>query len=378
MHRFSPASPARFGRPLAAATTLGVVALALAACTPSAPAEPETDPVTLQFAHYLGPNSPQSQSVERWAQEIEELTNGQVTIEFNYSGSLLQATDVLPGVAQGRADLGWTGHIYHPSELVLSAMSEILFTTQDPGVQMRAYDELYSEDGILKEEYDQNGVHAVLWPFIGEAIIGAKAPLHTTADVAGMSIRSTGNVAKALSAIGGNPVALAAPEIYEGIERGTIDAYSSISLDIIDSFGLPEVGADITVPGTGLYTQAVVIMTESVWDSFSDEVKAAFATAAADYYDYAVDDFLTPAEDAVCDVIEKNDGSVTVWSDSEVSKFRAAVGDSFAAEWKKAASAKWPAADVDAQLDEYESLIAKYAADSDYQSGAVRCADRLG
>ncbi|MEX2373113.1 MAG: hypothetical protein WD800_04865, partial [Dehalococcoidia bacterium] len=52
----------------------------------------------LQFASYIGQGAAQSKAQEWWADEIEKRTDGRVTIEFFYQGSLLPATDILRGV----------------------------------------------------------------------------------------------------------------------------------------------------------------------------------------------------------------------------------------------------------------------------------------
>jgi len=376
MHEaFPPAGRSRRLRRAVAAAAVAVTATTLVGCSTSSNGGDSGDfaPVTLRFAHYLGPTTPQAESVDKWAEEVNELTDGKVSIEFSYSGSLLEATDILPGVGDGRADLGWTGAIYHPSELGLSNLAEIPFLERDPQVQMDAYSDLYNENGILAQEYTQQGVHVLLWPFLGEVVVGSNDPIESVDDLRGVSVRAAGGVAQSLQTAGANPVALTAGEIYEALQRGTIGAFSSLAFEQVGAFSLPEVAKNVTITGIGEYTQAVVIINDELWNSFPDDIKQAFETANEHYQDYAVPDFLAVGEDATCQAVKDAGGQVIIWDDAQVQSFKDLIGSGPHDTWVQNNSGKWPQDQVEALYDEYVDLLAKYSAETTTQPGAERC-----
>lgn len=362
--------------------TLGLIlltagGLAMAGCADNAASSSGGgDTMTLSFAHYLGPNGAQSQSVQGWADRVHELTDGEVTIEFFYSESLLKATDILPGVGDARADIGYTGALYHPNELVLSNMAEIPFLTTNVDAQIKAHYELYNSGGIMQEEFNSQGVHALLFNVIGSNIIGSKEPIDEVSDLDGLSVRSTGRVAEAYEMVGANAVALTSPEMYEALERGTIDAYSSFPMEIISDFGLPEVAPYLSMPGLGNYTQSVTVINLDVWESLPEDVREAIDQASQEYTDNAVAEYLIPVEDATCEDIKENDGEVIIWDESEVDAFAGIIGDTFRERWLDDAAKKWDRSAVEDQLEEYEALLTAYDDESDYVPGALRCAEQ--
>src|SRR5690606_18927448 len=83
------------------------VALALTGCAGDGGSEGGgNDTRVLRMATPGAEQSVQGQSLVAWAEEVNKATDGTLTIEIYPSGSLLAGTDILPGVADGRADLG--------------------------------------------------------------------------------------------------------------------------------------------------------------------------------------------------------------------------------------------------------------------------------
>lgn len=326
----------------------------------------------LQFASYIGQNAAQSRAQEWWASEIEKRTDGRVDIEFFYQGSLLPATDILQGVSDGRASLGYVANAYHPAELPLSSIVGVPFMTSNAEAQMRTFSELYERNEAFRNEWESKGVHVLFFNPLSENIVGMRADNATLEGMKGKSIRGLGYVNQVLQAIGANPVAITSAEIYEALLRGTLDGYSGFAFEVVTALKLHEVAPYTFATGTGNYVFAATPITKSLWDEMPDDIKSVINEVSAEYTSKVIE-ILTETEDEVCRTIKDSGGSVSVLSDEEIETIKAAVGTSIEEQWVSEASGRGaPAAEF---LDDYKATLAKYEAKATYVSGVKRCAE---
>jgi TRAP-type C4-dicarboxylate transport system substrate-binding protein len=202
--------------------------------TDTDPAETESDvdtsdiePVDWQYASYLAPGSSLMDAISNYFDRLDEETGGNTAVEEFYQESLLSATDILGGVADGRAEVGFTIALYHPDRLPLSQVVGVPFVTEDAEAQVRTFNEMYQSNDAFREEWQSQGVHVLSFTPLTNSIVATTEPLEGLDDLRGRSIRSVGFLAGAMEAIGVNPVAMPAPEIFESLERGVIEGSSS-------------------------------------------------------------------------------------------------------------------------------------------------------
>ncbi len=326
----------------------------------------------LQFASYIGQNAAQSRAQEWWASEIEKRTDGRVDIEFFYQGSLLPATDILQGVSDGRASLGYVANAYHPAELPLSSIVGVPFMTSNAEAQMRTFSELYERNEAFRAEWESKGVHVLFFNPLSENIVGMRADNTTLEGMKGKSIRGLGYVNQVLQAIGANPVAITSAEIYEALLRGTLDGYSGFAFEVVTALKLHEVAPYTFATGTGNYVFAATPITKSLWDEMPDDIKGVITEVSAEYTTKVIE-ILTETEDEVCRTIKESGGSVSVLTDEEIETIKTAVGTSIEDQWVAEASGRGaPAAEF---LEDYKATLARHEAEATYVSGVKRCAE---
>lgn len=325
----------------------------------------------LRFASYIGKSAAQSQATEWWAQEIDRRTAGRVKVQFFYQASLLPATDILRGIAERRADLGYVANAYHPAELPLSSVVGLPFVTSNAEAQARTLGELYRRNAAFRQEWEKQGVHVLLFHPLSENIVGMREPVRSVAGLKGKRIRGLGYINQVLEIIGANPVAIAAPEVYEALQRRTIDGYSGYAFEVVTALKLHEVAPHTVGMGTGNYVFATTPITKSTWDSMPDDLKRVINEVSDQYIDKFVQ-ILASTEDDVCAAIKKAGGSVTVFPDAEVERTKAQVGEQIAKLWMRDATKRGAAAE--AFLADYLATLKRYEALSKYISGVKRCA----
>lgn len=361
--------------------TLGVVlAASLAACggggeEPGA-ANGEWEKMNIVYASSLPEDSALNAGLQWWASELEKRTDGAITVEAHYSGSLVGAAELLPAVRDGRVDLAYVAAVINPAEWPLWAMSGVPFETSDPAGQMWAYQELYDKNEAYRKEWEKNGVHNMMQLALSPAVTGFKEPVEDVGDLAGRRVRMVGYAAAALNAVGMQTVALDPAELYESIERGVVDGYGAFPFDIVHTQGLHEVAPNMYDLGIGHYSASAYAANLDWWRSLDPKVQDLMTEVAKEYQTEQAIDVVMKAEQAACDAVSKN-AKVVVLDKAQQDEIKTRAGTAALDLWLKEATSRG----VDEKAatafhDEFLAAYDKYQGESDYKSGLQACAER--
>ncbi|MGC5629473.1 C4-dicarboxylate TRAP transporter substrate-binding protein [Georgenia sp. Z1344] len=312
-------------RPVSVIALAGVAAsLGLAACGGSGGADGDEEFV-LHYTTYSNATSDQSRTVQRWAEEVEELTDGGVRVEFHYSESLVGADESVQATLDGRADLAQVGSLYAASDLSMYTVSELPFETENPEAHMRTLARMFEEDPVYREDFDRQGVRQLFPLPLASAVVGVNEPVSSLDDLAGRSIRAGGLTSEVMLAAGANPVAMTATDVYESMERGVIGGYTSLALANLPTFGLSDVTPYILDPGIGAYGSSIVVVNEELFDSMPAEYQDALLTASGHAVDNGLEELGVLADEACADLRE-SDAEFTSLPDEDVAEWRELAG----------------------------------------------------
>lgn len=353
---------------LARGLTLAAVgALGLTACGAEGGEDGADETFTLTYTTYSNDISDQSRTVQRWADEVEDLTDGGVTVEFHYSQSLVDADESLQATVDGRADMAQVGSLYAASDLPMYTVSELPFETDNPEAQMLALDRLFQENDAYRGNFEQQGVRQLFPLPIGIAVVGLNESAESPEDLAGQSVRSGGVVSEAMISAGANPVSMTATDVYESMERGVIDGYTSLGIANLSTFGLSESTSYVVEPGIGSYASSVVVLNEELFDSMPEDYQEAVTTASQNAVGYGLDELDTLGDQA-CEELRDAGTEFASFDEEDVNAWQQDAG--IAEAW------------VADQGDEAESVLADYrtfideaSQDSDYSDPLIACMD---
>jgi TRAP-type transport system periplasmic protein len=333
-------------------------------------AESGTGEVSLTYASYGPETVAVSVAMMDWFEKVDEAADADVESEAFWSESLLEATEVMPGVASGRADAGLMATVYHPAEFPLSALSEVPFVTDDIEAVAWATMDLYENYEPYREEWHSNGLHLLgIGVFPTNALV-SREPVASIDDLEGARIRSCGFLSEALSAVGANPVDITQPEVYESLERGVIDMAGCVTSNLARDFSYDEVAPYLVDTGTGLFAQTYQVMSLDTWESLPADVQQAFEDTHEDYMETVLTQVMEDEEDA-CDVFREAGGEFTQLPESDISEWEDAVGDELLDVWRE--RAEGAGADADAYLDAYLDAVDRHAGSGIYEPGFDRC-----
>jgi TRAP-type C4-dicarboxylate transport system substrate-binding protein len=263
---------------LAKLTGLALVLLAASASSSSA-----QEKIVLRLADSLPSGHVIHELVAKPFMElVTKATNGQVTFQHFPSEQLGKAKDMAQLTALGVADLAYIIPSYSSDKLPLTAVAELpgIFDTECKG--SLAFYKISHNGGILEtKEFLPNGLR----PLVTIALSAYQMQLATSRviksakDLEGLKIRTTGGAMDLMMrAIGGVPVRMAAPEIYESLTRGTLDGliFSYQSSASYDYGKILKSGTEKLNFGTAILTYS---MGEAKFKSLPENVRKALTEA---------------------------------------------------------------------------------------------------
>lgn len=338
------------------------------------------DSYKLTYATYLsGEFSPVK--LDNWfMEEVTKRTNGRVTFEPYYSGSLLKAADLMPGLGAGAVDIANSvPSAYNRQEYVLSNIT-LPFISDDVEAVTRAFKELYETDPAFRNEYESKGIKMLYAPAAAENTIWSNKPIRSAADIPGIKVRAVLGVGDALNMLGAAVLAMPFPDAVEGLQRGTVDAISTAPFDTAVAGGLPEIvpyGSDMGA--MGIYATHVTAISLSAWnrlDAEAQQVIEEVTAETADRYRDLINEVIQAGAEKLAARAKEGKVEITIFDDAASADIRERVAPQIEQAWIDAANAT--GIDGRAVMERFKALIAKYEAESTYETGFARVRQIIG
>lgn len=232
-------------------------------------AEEPTD-ITLSYAFFAPAQTFPAVQMQRWADEMNARTDGQVTVDLFTGGSLLTASNMYDGVTSGVADIGLSATSYEPGRFPLINLAGSL-TGQSVNSET-ASTAVYQ---LIEEFGDQMpGLqdYKVITAFTSEpAYLQTIDPVRAMADLNGKQIRISGDNSRSLEALGASAVGMSQAEAAEALQTGVIDGYAASREVLMDMQFARTVKYVTDYPLTNTIFAAV--MTQEAWDNLPENVQ---------------------------------------------------------------------------------------------------------
>lgn len=247
-------------KPLAAAVLL-------TACIGTGTANAE---ITLKMSHFV-PTAIglHTQFMEPWARELESCTDGEVNVEIHPGGSALgNIAKQFDQVRAGVTDIAF-GHTGIPrGRFPRTSLIELPFMAKSANASSFALWNVANT--LLKPEYPD--VHILGMMAHNPGVIHSNKPIASLSDLKGQRIRTPNpSISAVLEHYGAEAVGLPPGQIYENLQKGTVDGVA-IDWTGIAAFRLSEVVQhhyDIPLYTVGFF----FVMNQRVYDGLSDEVR---------------------------------------------------------------------------------------------------------
>lgn len=184
-----------------------------------------------------------------FAKKIGEMTGGKFQVTVHAPGELVPAFGVVDAVQAGTVEAGHTAPYYYFGKDDTFAMgTAIPFGLNSR--QLTAW--FYDGNGmkLFREFYDQYNIVNFPGGNTGAQMGGwYRKEIKSVADIKGMKMRIGGFAGKVLSRMGGVPQNIPGGEIYQALEKGTIDATEWIGPYDDEKLGFQKVAKNYYYPG---------------------------------------------------------------------------------------------------------------------------------
>ena len=259
------------------------MALSLAACGGStgSDAPAEGPQITLKLGVSTNDTDPRTIAAQSFKKEVEENTNGSVTVEIYPAGQLGGDAQLIEALSlnSGTVDIIITDAsnfaTYEPT-MGISALPfqfkdfEMAWAFMDSDIEAAAEEKLVEQNMRVLAHYD-NGFRCVT--------TGSKA-INSPDDMKGLLIRTPENpvIMATMIAMGANPQPLAFSELYQALNQGTYDAQEN-PIPVIWNNALYEVQHYLSITNH-IYSGMCFAISEAVWQKMSDTQRQVVDTAA--------------------------------------------------------------------------------------------------
>ena len=221
-------------------------------------------------------------SAETFAKKVSELSGGKFIISTHAAGELMPPFGVVDGVQNGTVEVAHTAPYYFfgkdetfalgctiPFGLNSRQMTAWMF--QGNGLKLMR--EFYKQYNIINFPAGNSGAQMGGW---------YRKEVKSLADIKGLKFRVGGFAGKVVERLGGVPQNIPGGEIYQALEKGTIDAAEWIGPYDDQKLGFNKVAPFYYYPGwwEGC-SQLDVFINDKAYNSLSAENKAIIECAAA-------------------------------------------------------------------------------------------------
>ncbi|SMF36830.1 TRAP-type C4-dicarboxylate transport system, substrate-binding protein [Tistlia consotensis] len=351
-------------RKITAGLTFSVAALAAVAHVPQALAETK-----LVYAGYITRSAVATTLDEWFMDQVEQRSNGRITFERYYSGALMKARDLFPGLTNGAVDIATGAPMaYNPQSYPLSNIM-MPYITDKADAATKAIIELYGSNEEIKQEYERQGIK-MLWSLaFPDGAIWSNRPIHEPEDLQGVRIRAVSGIGWAMEKLGASPVPMSFTEAVEALNRGAVDAVTNAPFDSGVNVGLPKVAKYATDAGRlGINGISVTGINKARFEGLPEEDQAVILQVAAEVPGQFAKVVNAAIEKAARRMVEQGgDIQVSVSTDAQAAKWKAAVADTLRGRYIESVSRVTK--NGGAIYDQFVALVRKHEPDSTYTPG---------
>ena len=224
----------------------------------------------MKLAHYAAVDHPGGIAAQQFADAVNTRTNGDIVIEVFPSNQLGAPDEMLEQNILGVVDmtLGTQGSLDKYSKKFATVMLPFVFEDYDHAY--RVLDGPFYE--WTKDELLAQGLVFIgSWDYGFRNLTNSVRPINTPADVAGLKIRTPGEIQlqSCMEALGANVQAIAFNELYLALKQGTVDGQEN-PLSVIYFNKLYETQKYLALT-KHVYNSMNLVMSKKVWDSLSPE-----------------------------------------------------------------------------------------------------------
>lgn len=350
---------------LAALAGVAAISVSVAGCGNSGGEADAGSGETARLSSYLNADTSMGRAIDNWADEVEECAAGALTFERFHDGSLFGAMDTRDAVGAGRAEVGAFSAGYHTGDFPLTdGLFLVPFISSNVLAVRDAMAEMYETHEGTKVEWTDQGMELLTMIPVTPVALNTNQPIEQLEDLEGLSIRGYpgGGINAGLEAVGANPVDMDLAELPEAMQRGVIDGYAGVAMDLSVAMSMQESTDYFIEPGFGTTGAASLAVNKDWFDGLSPEVQDCMTQASDNFGDQYMD-VIAEVEADACTTLEEAGTNLSVLDENEVERWKGMIQEDQRDVWRE--TAEGGVDDPSAYLQSYEDAVAE--AESNYE-----------
>lgn len=262
---------------------------------------------TFTFATNTAVSGLRGAAEEGFVKTLEQVSDGNIQVIPYWGGSLLKGNEVLDGVKNGIADMGFININYYPTRLLLNSAFQLFPEGPvDYNTKMDLYSRIYEQLPQLDEEFAKQGQKIIYsYTYLPYAFI-SRDSISSIDDLKDKRIRASSRwLLNLLKGMDATPVSVPWSDTYQALQSGTIDGVMT-NYDSLHRVGMDEVAPNILATRE-LWVAVPVLITMNLnkWNALSPEMKGYFDKAReqatkrfGEYYSTSFDSIMKTEKDA--------------------------------------------------------------------------------
>lgn len=346
-----------------------VTALLLTACGDSSSTDTSSsdDVYEINFNISASPTSSFVKDiVEPWVEYVEEESEGRIKVHLYTNAALGSLATGYEDIQNRVYELGMVSPGRHPeTEIFPLTIGDLPFALTSPEVANTVLTK-FIDEYMSEENSFGNGTPLTIFATDAWNLYSTE-PVETVADVKGKNISdSVPERLELLKNWGASPVNLANTELYEGLERGTVDKvmYTSVGAQ---GFNLHEVAPYMTKLDVGGTLQLLLINSDFL-NSLPEDLQTKFIEDFGPKFgELGVESYTAQAEKAIAEFeeyVKDQGGKVIEPSEEAMEEFKAPAA-AIAQEWVKKANER--GYDGEAMLEFYNATLEEAGVESPFK-----------
>ena len=266
--------------------SMAVLVLGVAGTSPALAQEVEGPKVKWKY-NVWGKRRAFTEGVETVAQIVSAKTGGHFTIKIYYGDQLGGKKQNLDNLKAGVFDMAQICSSYHPGKnTALTVLNLPFLPIKNPNVQAEVHESVYRHPIVTEQLAKKWNSFALMSSLLPQYEFLGKGPPPKTLDgFKGMSVRALGGLGDAMEKLGARKTTLTATEVYQAIDRGTMNAVSFPFTYAHVAYKIDEVASWFTTnlsPGT---VDCPTLIALSSWNKLPKQYQELMLEAKKPAYD---------------------------------------------------------------------------------------------
>ncbi|MCJ7595505.1 MAG: TRAP transporter substrate-binding protein [Desulfobacterales bacterium] len=268
-------------RGLVSGATIVVAALLLlVSFSAGTAAEPKA--IELRFASQMPKVSLPGRAFQYFADTMEKRTKGRVKITVYPVGTLLAPDKIYEGVTTGIADIGNTTPGYTAGRFPASDSLVLPLPFKSAWVYTQVVQDWYAK--FKPKEYKDT--HMFYLSGCGPyTLMGRDKPVLKPEELKGLRVRAAGAQASAfVKALGGTPVAIPMPEVYDAASKGILDVLC-VPAETLKAWKHADVSKYLTSLPVSFSSPNITFINLKKWNALPKDIQKVFNEVSAEMID---------------------------------------------------------------------------------------------